>query len=64
MQRQHQELVFEGWDQPTTARTIVKNDGKTGETGPAHTAPADPISSHAHTREPHSTPRQPRLPHG
>uniref|UniRef100_H3BZ23 protein-tyrosine-phosphatase n=1 Tax=Tetraodon nigroviridis TaxID=99883 RepID=H3BZ23_TETNG len=29
VQRQHQELTFEGWDQPTTSRTSIKNDGKT-----------------------------------
>lgn len=34
MQRQHQELTFEGWDQPTTSRTSIKNDGKTGEAPP------------------------------
>lgn len=50
VQLHYQELSFEGWEEPTSTRTSIKNDGKTGKNlPPAYTAPppATPTSSPA-----------------
>lgn len=52
VQLHYQELSFEGWEEPTSTRTSIKNDGKTGKTlPPAYTAPP-PRHSPAPTHSP------------
>lgn len=71
VQLHYQELSFEGWEEPTSTRTSIKNDGKTGKNlPPAYTAPppdtappqTQPWSDtapppHTHTAPPQTRPR-------
>lgn len=49
VQLRYQELSFEGWEEPTSTRTSIKNDGKTGEN--LHHSPA-PSPAHSNTAPP------------
>lgn len=48
VQLHHQQLRFEGWEEPTTSRTTIKNNGKTGKSrhSPAHGSPAHGGGAH------------------